>query len=86
MAVEADLASWATARGGVTYTLINRMGGTSQTTGTTGRLGATFRFNKVNLDMVAGGAGTAPATGNIDSASFDLANGFFSLASLTYHW
>lgn len=91
ISAEADLASWITARAGVVYNLVNRIGGsTNQANTTTGRMGVTLHFQKVAFDFVVAGNNNlteaAAVSGNIDSRNFDLGSGTFSRASLTYTW
>jgi hypothetical protein len=97
VSIESEFASWLIGRAGVTYNLIDRTSSgvpntdatsTALTAGgnppaTTGRIGATFRFNKVDVDWAVG---STVGTENPDGQTFDFANGLFSTASLTYRW
>ncbi|MBI3534319.1 MAG: hypothetical protein HY072_02360 [Deltaproteobacteria bacterium] len=96
MALEGSLTAWLKARAGFTYNLIDIT--KEVTTGadtTSARVGATINVSKVDFDWVIGhtgsnatSVGAVPTTGTdvTTGKSFDLASGFFTAASLTYHW
>lgn len=83
VSAEADATSWLTVRAGVDYRLMDKTDSASAGENTTGRIGAGFHFGKADLDFVAG---SSAGTENFDGKTFDLSNGLFSAASLTYHW
>ena len=75
---------WMTVRAGVGYHLID----TNDTDNTTGRVGATFNWNKVSVDWVVGAntnGGTETAT-DADGQTFSFSDGLFTAASATYAW
>ncbi|MBI4925640.1 MAG: hypothetical protein HY843_06920 [Bdellovibrio sp.] len=87
MALEGSLTSWLKARAGFTYNLIDIT--KEVTTGadtTNARVGATINVSKVDFDWVVGHTGFAGGSEVVSGKSFDLASGFFTAASLTYHW
>jgi hypothetical protein len=90
-ALEADVASWITVRGGLQYRLMDKVTGSgagtsagSQDDATTGRIGATFHINKVDLDWALG-QGVAAAN-SLDSSSAGFDGGTFTNLSLAYRW
>ena len=83
LSLEGDVVTWMTLRAGLSYRLIDRTSGVSAGDNTTGRFGATAHAGKVDFEFAVGGGSAA---GNIDSGSFDLANGLFTAANLTYRW
>lgn len=87
LALEADVASWITVRGGLQYRLIDKTTGTggngTQIDSTTARIGATFHVNKVDLDWALG-QGTA--AGNLDTQTAGFDGGTFTNLSLAYRW
>jgi len=94
-ALEGDVASWITVRAGLGYRLMDRLSGGADTTlvggavgrtgtaqvSTTGRVGATFHINKIDLDW-AYGNGAA----NIDADSVGFDGGTFTNLSVSYKW
>jgi hypothetical protein len=96
MSLEHDFSSWFTARAGMSYRLVDRAADVDTTASggsrPTGRLGATIKAGKANIDWAFGGGNdtvtTAAMSGssNVDSSSFDFSNGMFTTASLTYAW
>jgi len=93
VALEGDLASWFTVRGGLEYRLMDRIGGeglAADTAGsrldtTTARIGASFHANKFDIDW-AFGQQSANAAGALDGQSFGFDSGTFSNISLSYKW
>jgi hypothetical protein len=83
LAFESEFTSWLIGRAGLTATVFSRQNSVTNTIAPTGRVGATLRFNKVDVDFAVGGGSAA---GDIDAPAFDFANGLFSVASLTYRW
>jgi hypothetical protein len=89
VSVEAELASWVIGRVGMTHNLMNNSNAagagasSAGATATTGRLGATFKFAKIDMDWAVG---NVAGTETLDGATFDVANGLFAAASLTYRW
>ncbi len=88
MAVEGEVLSWLTLRGGLTYYILSRSGDTTTADNTSGRLGATFRLGDLDFDFAVGKtiAGGAEPGAVADAQNFDLSNGLFSAASLSYRW
>lgn len=89
--LESELASWFIARGGMQYNLSHR--GTAngiEPNSTSGSLGGTFRFAKVDIDFAMTTAGNIGATSNTDPALTGAAVGFsdslLSYVSMTYRW
>ena len=72
ISVEGDPSSWVTLRGGFAYRQSS-----------SARMGATFHVSKVDFDWAVG---SSDGTENLDSTSFDLTQGFFTAASLSYKW
>lgn len=84
MSIESDLATWFTARGGLNFRVYSRTEGNSDSRAPTARLGGTFKFGKFSSDLAIGG--NSGAVGDADSASFDVSNGLFTTASVSYRW
>lgn len=88
VALEGDLASWFTIRGGLEYRLVDRAGGEATTNAgsvadnTTARIGASIHANKFDIDWAFGQA----AAGNIDSDEFGFDGETFSNVSVSYKW
>lgn len=97
-AVEADATSWLVVRGGLEYHLIDKIGADYLTDNTTGRIGAGLHLGKASFDWVVGKATSSHQTSSLenppvtnaayppDAQSFDIGNGFFTAASLSYRW
>lgn len=93
VSLEGKAASWLTLRGGVRYHLVDRnqqvsnipatTAGVASGGQTTGRLGASFNFGRMDLDWAVGSAAN---TETLDGNTFDLSNGMFTAASLAYRW
>jgi hypothetical protein len=90
VSVEADANSWLTARAGLSHSLYDRTESTTTPANTTGRLGFGMHIGKADMDFSVGKGAALPATaetgGILDSQVFDISNGFFSQASVAYHW
>ncbi|MBL7716383.1 MAG: hypothetical protein JNL01_13030 [Bdellovibrionales bacterium] len=85
MSAETDVASWMAVRAGLGYNLWDRTNNVTNAGQATGSIGASFLFGKATtFDWAVGYAGggiVSPANTGID-----LANNFFSQASLNYRW
>ena len=90
VSVEADANSWLTVRGGLSHNIYDRTGSATTGANTTGRIGAGFHVGKADLDFAIGKGAALPAVaetgGILDAQVFDISNGFFSQASVAYHW
>ena len=95
IAAEANATSWLVLRGGLGYRFMDREGDSSrEVDGTSGRFGATFKFNSVELDTAIGSnvsSTTVAAKDEIDSTADSQVFGvgsdsFFTAASLSYSW
>jgi hypothetical protein len=94
VSLEGDAATWLTLRAGLSYRLMDKFNGLSQTdiaTGgpnneTTGRIGATLHAGKVDVEWAVGKNQTLLGEGNVDAQQFDVASGFFTAANVTVHW
>lgn len=96
-AVEGDVLSWLTVRGGLNYHLVDVTGDVSNSDTTTGRVGATIHVGKADLDWALGttagattGAGAGQVVGSeagaIDYQSMGIGPGFFTAMGLSYRW
>lgn len=84
LSLESDVLTWLALRGGFAYNLWDRTSGnTTAVSPTVGRLGATIRVAKFDFDWAVGNGATEAG---VDSQTFDIANGFFTAASVTYTW
>lgn len=91
VSAEADVTVWLTLRAGLTYAILNRFsvspaGGpdgtlVTATDNTSGRLGASFHVSRLDFDWAIGSTAGAE---NLGGQTFDLANGFFTQASLSF--
>lgn len=84
LSLEATAVEWFIFRAGLTSSIVNRsskFGGSNPTSSTAARLGAALRFGKLDFDWAIGSSAVAE---NTIGSSFDLSNGFFTLASLSY--
>lgn len=91
VSVEGKAVSWLTLRGGITFDVMNQTQKVSATTDpTSGRIGAGFHVGPVDFDFAVGSNAGANAQTEVatdtTSQTFDIANGFFSQAALTYNW
>jgi len=87
LAVEGEILSWMTVRGGVSYNFWDRDNNTTVADNTAASLGASFHVGKFNMDWAVGSAASlTPAGEKINGATFDASNGFFTAASVTYTW
>ena len=84
VSVEGNVNSWMTLRGGLSYRLMDRSEGQTQTDATTGRMGAGFHFGKLTMDWAVGTGSTG--AGSLDAATFGFDNSFFTAASVAYNW
>jgi hypothetical protein len=85
--VEGDAATWITLRAGLGYNLIDQVASGTAADSTSGRIGATIHVNKVDFDWAVGRqAAAAEASTNTNSQDFDIANGFFTAAAVSYKW
>jgi hypothetical protein len=86
--VEGDAASWITLRAGLSYNLVDDIASGTTPDSTSGRIGATFHVDKVDFDWAIGkSAGFGgEATSDTNSQNFDIANGFFTAAAVSYKW
>jgi hypothetical protein len=94
VSVEGKATSWLTLRGGMRYSLMDRLQSVdngvattyNQGTGqTSGRVGASFNFGRLDVDWTVGNDNTE-GTESIDSATFDFSNNLFTAASVSYRW
>jgi len=93
VSVEADANSWLTARAGLSHNLYDQTNAGTSDENTTGRIGLGIHIGKADLDFAVGKstlteqtASTGETAGGIDSQTFDIGSGFFSQASVAYHW
>jgi hypothetical protein len=84
--VEGDAATWITLRAGLGYNLIDQVATGTAADSTSGRIGATFHVNKVDFDWAVGKAAAAETSTDTNSQTFDVANGFFTAAAVSYKW
>lgn len=101
LGLEGQITSWLIARAGLVYNIVSTTDGNSNVNTTTSaqgatsigsfpgddllaRFGATIRVNQVDFDWAVGGG--AGGYGNLDSYAFDVSNGFFTAANLSYRW
>jgi hypothetical protein len=85
LSVEGDATSWLTLRAGLNYRLYDQIAKTTQTDASTGRLGATFKWNKLSMDWAVGtGAGVGAEA--LDAPTFGFDSQFFAATSLQYSW
>lgn len=81
LSASGDVTSWLTLRGGLGYRLMAVNGAGTQPSNATGRFGATINVGSVSLDW---GVGSTAAAQDLDGDTFDMSNGLFTAASLTY--
>ncbi len=89
MAIEGDLASWITLRGGFAFRIWDSVGGTAAqdvADTTTARLGAGLHFGKADIDFAFGMGQSATEGAQADSQTLGVSENLFTAASLTYHW
>lgn len=103
VAIEGDVNSWLTLRAGLGFAIWNRSSGRTPGTfanhyldservgsiqdTTNGRLGASMKFDKLDVDFAIGrSAATAEAAGDLDAQNFSFADGLFGAASATLHF
>jgi hypothetical protein len=79
--IENAFTSWLVGRAGLTFNLMDTVNGTSRNDTTSARIGATLTYSKVDFDFAIG---HTAGTETVQGPTFDIANGFFSAASLTY--
>lgn len=90
ISAETDVASWMALRAGLGYNLYDRSNNVTNAGQATGRFGASFMFGKATtFDWAVGyanGAETMDTATTGNGGGINLANGFFSSASLNYRW
>ena len=87
MSVEGDATSWLALRAGLNYRLWDQTGKATNADAATGRLGATFKWNKLSMDWAVGSGTAAAATAEtIDNSTFGFDGQFFAATSLQYTW
>ncbi len=89
--VEGEATSWLNLRAGLQYRLMDNVSTSDGVAGTqadrtSGRVGATLKFSKLDFDWAIGNNSGAANTENLDAGTFALDNGLFTMASLTYRW
>jgi hypothetical protein len=85
--VEGDAATWITLRAGLGYNLIDQVSTGTAPDSTSGRIGATIHIAKVDFDWAVGKVGSASESATeTNSQNFDISNGFFTAAAVSYKW
>jgi hypothetical protein len=79
MAIEADVLSWLTIRGGVEHTIFASDSTVRAARDTSARIGGTFHISKVDVDYAFG-------NGGIDSNDIGFGNSTFHQVALRYTW
>ena len=96
LGLESELVSWFIARGGMQFNLMNNTVGPAASVNgtavsqTSGSLGGTFRFGKVDVDFAMSTRGNVGATSagdmDLNGSSVGFSDSLLSYASVTYRW
>lgn len=88
LSFEGEVRKWLTLRAGLHYRLLDQKNGNSSFDSTTGRLGASFLIDRIELSCAVGkGEASAEQTRpQIDAQSLGINDGFFASTSLIYRW
>jgi len=96
--VEGEVTSWLKLRGGLEFRWVDQSNNTTASDPTYVRVGASFIYDYLDFDWVVGKSNSLTTVGTTtttnvqetadatNSQNFDITNGFFTAASVTYKW